>query len=65
VGQLNNDSIFYLRARGIGLETARRMLIHSFAGEIIDRIRCDAVREELDQVIWDRLEENPHIAGQQ
>jgi Fe-S cluster assembly protein SufD len=64
VGQLNNDSIFYLRARGIGLETARRMLIHSFAGEIIDRIRCDAVREELDQVIWDRLEENPHVGAQ-
>jgi Fe-S cluster assembly protein SufD len=64
VGQLNNDSIFYLRARGIGLETARRMLIHSFAGEIIDRIRCEAVREELDQVIWDRLEENPHVGAQ-
>ena len=63
VGQLNKDSIFYLRARGIGLETARRMLIHSFAGEIIDRIRCEPVREELDQVIWDRLEENPHVGG--
>jgi Fe-S cluster assembly protein SufD len=61
VGQLNKDSIFYLRARGIGLETARRMLIHSFAGEIIDRIRYGAVREELDQIIWDRLEENPHV----
>lgn len=64
VGQLNNDSIFYLRARGIGLDTARRMLIHSFAGEIIDRIRCQAVREELDQVIWDRLEDNPHVGAQ-
>jgi Fe-S cluster assembly protein SufD len=63
IGQLNKDSIFYLRARGIGLETARRMLIHSFAGEIIDRIRCEAVRDELDQVIWDRLEENPHVGG--
>jgi Fe-S cluster assembly protein SufD len=65
IGQLNKESIFYLRSRGIGLETARRMLIHSFAGEIIDRIRCDAVREELDQVIWERLEENPHVTGQQ
>ena len=63
IGQLNKDSIFYLRARGIGLETARQMLIHSFAGEIIDRIRCAAVREELDQMIWDRLEENPHIGS--
>jgi Fe-S cluster assembly protein SufD len=65
IGQLNKDSIFYLRARGIGLETARRMLIHSFAGEIIERIRCNAVREELDQVIWDRLEENPHVGSGQ
>ena len=39
IGQLDEESIFYLRARGIGLETARHMLIHAFAGEIIDRIR--------------------------
>ncbi len=64
VGQLNKDSIFYLRARGISEETARRMLIHAFAGEIIDRIRCEPVREELDRVIWDLLEENPHLGGQ-
>jgi len=61
VGQLNEDSIFYLRARGIGLETARRMLIHAFAGEIIDRVRCEPLREELDQIIWHRLEQNPHV----
>ena len=42
IGQLNEESIFYLRSRGIGTETARRMLIHAFAGEIIERIRCDA-----------------------
>ena len=53
VGQLDEESIFYLRARGIGLQTARRMLIHAFAGEIIDRIRCEPVREELEQ--------NPHV----
>ena len=39
IGQLNDESIFYLRSRGIGLETARRMLIHAFAGEIIDRVK--------------------------
>lgn len=62
VGQLNDESIFYLRARGIGEETARRMLIHAFAGEIIDRIRYAPAREEMDKVIWDRLEQNPLIA---
>jgi Fe-S cluster assembly protein SufD len=62
VGQLNEDSIFYLRARGIGQQTARRMLIHAFAGEIIERIRCAPVREELNRLVWTRLETNPHLA---
>jgi len=62
VGQLNEESIFYLRSRGLGAETARRMLIHAFAGEIIERIRCAPVREELDQLLWARLEANPRVA---
>ena len=61
VGQLNDESIFYLRSRGLGKDTARRMLIHAFAGEIIARVKHAAVREELDKVIWDRLEANPHL----
>jgi Fe-S cluster assembly protein SufD len=60
IGQLNDESIFYLRARGIGAETARRMLIHAFAGEIIERIRYLPLREELDKIVWERLERNTH-----
>jgi len=63
IGQLNDESIFYLRSRGIPREKARRMLIHAFAGEIIDRVRCAAVRQELDRLVWDRLEQNQQIAG--
>ena len=65
VGQLNEESIFYLRSRGLSTETARRMLIHAFAGEIIDRIKCDAAREELDKLVWFRIEANPHVAAKQ
>ncbi|MGH7941798.1 MAG: Fe-S cluster assembly protein SufD, partial [Limisphaerales bacterium] len=39
VGQLNGESVFYLRSRGIPEATARRMLIHAFAGEIVERIQ--------------------------
>lgn len=63
IGQLNEESVFYLRARGIGADTARRMLIHAFAGEIIERIRHRPAREEMDQLVWDRLEANPHLAA--
>ncbi len=62
IGQLNEESIFYLRARGIGEDRARRMLIHAFAGEIIDRVRFQPAREELDKIVWDRLEQNERIA---
>lgn len=61
VGQLNEESIFYLRSRGIGTDTARRMLIHAFAGEIIERVQCPAAREAVDKLVWDRIEANPHV----
>jgi Fe-S cluster assembly protein SufD len=63
IGQLNDESIFYLRSRGIPENTARRMLIHAFAGEIIERVKCESVRGQLDKIVWDRLEANPHLAG--
>lgn len=56
VGQLDPESIFYLRARGIGLETARKMLLHAFASEIVNRISIDAIREELDRRLFDMYE---------
>jgi len=63
IGQLNDESIFYLRARGIPKETARRMLIHAFAGEIVERVKCVPVREELDKIVWNRLEANHHLSA--
>ena len=63
IGQLNAESIFYLRSRGLDTETARRMLIHAFAGEIIERIKCEPAREVVDKLVWDRLEANPHLLG--
>jgi len=56
IGQMNQEQIFYLRARGLSDEEARRMLMHAFAGEIIERIDCEPAREELDRLIWNRLE---------
>jgi hypothetical protein len=37
------------------------MLIHAFAGEIIERIKCEPARELMNQLVWDRLEQL-HIA---
>ena len=51
VGQLDAESIFYLRSRGIGVEDARRMLIEAFAREIIDGVKIDELREYLGRFL--------------
>jgi Fe-S cluster assembly protein SufD len=56
VGQLDDDAMFYLRARGIGEEKARDMLIYAFASDVIDRIRVESMHEELQKIVHDRLE---------
>jgi Fe-S cluster assembly protein SufD len=45
VGQLDEDAMFYLQARGIEAGAARVMLIHAFAGQVLDGLRDAAVRE--------------------
>jgi hypothetical protein len=37
------------------------MLIHAFAGEIIERVRYAPAREELDKLVWERLEAIPKV----
>jgi Fe-S cluster assembly protein SufD len=54
VGQLDADSIFYLRARGIGLNDARRLLTYAFANDIISRIKVEAIRDELERFLTSR-----------
>jgi Fe-S cluster assembly protein SufD len=55
IGQLDEDAMFYLRARGIAETDARSLLIHAFAGEILNGIKVDAVRERVQQVMEDKL----------
>jgi Fe-S cluster assembly protein SufD len=47
IGQLDELMLFYLRSRGIGLEEARRLLVHAFASEIVDQVKVDAVRAQI------------------
>ena len=44
-GELDDDALFYLRARGIPAEEARRLLIGAFLDEVVDEITFTAVRD--------------------
>ena len=55
VGQLDEDALFYLRARGLGLEQARSVLIHAFAGDLLNHIAIEPIREQLDDLLLAQL----------
>ncbi len=54
IGQLDAESIFYLRSRGIGEMEARALLTYAFANDILGRIKIEAIRSELEQQVLGR-----------
>jgi Fe-S cluster assembly protein SufD len=55
IGQLDEDAIFYLRARGLTYFEARDMLIHAFAGDILDRIKIEPLKRALEAELYAQL----------
>ena len=49
--RLNDEQIFYLMSRGLPRESAVRMMVDGFFGEIFDRIPVESVREWLSGAI--------------
>ena len=58
VGQLDEDALFYLRARGLGLEQARSVLIHAFASDLLNHIAIEPIRDQLDDLLLAQLPES-------
>ncbi|MGE5340397.1 MAG: Fe-S cluster assembly protein SufD [Candidatus Omnitrophota bacterium] len=48
VGQLDDDSIYYLRSRGIGHDEARKMLIQAFSREITGAFTLEPLQKEVE-----------------
>jgi Fe-S cluster assembly protein SufD len=55
VGQLDQDSLFYLRSRGIGVEKARDILIHAFGSDVIKSIKIEQVKNYLEEILEGRF----------
>jgi Fe-S cluster assembly protein SufD len=51
IGQLQEEALFYLRARGIGIEEARSLLTYAFANDIIARIKLEPIRNQLEKIL--------------
>ncbi len=57
IGQLDEDALFYLRSRGIGVETARNILVHAFASDLISQVSGNPeIREYLAELLLAKLD---------
>lgn len=55
VGQLDDNAMFYLRSRGIGIESAKVLLMNAFAQEIVQKVSISQFRTQLEEMVSRRL----------
>jgi len=55
VGQLDEEAMFYLRARGVPFKTAESLLLQAFASDILDQIKLEPLRTHVEQLILAHL----------
>jgi Fe-S cluster assembly protein SufD len=58
VGRLDEEALFYLRARGISEKNAKALLLHAFAVDVLEHIKLEPLREHVDRLISERLDFN-------
>ena len=54
-GQMDEQSLFYLRSRGLDEETARTFLTRGFVNEIIESIENETLRRRIDELVQEKL----------
>ncbi len=63
VGQLDETQLFYLRSRGIEEAKARGLLVHAFAHDVVERIRVDALKNRIKQILTVRLPQEERLGA--
>lgn len=55
VGQLDQESLFYLMSRGMPRAVAERLVVIGFLGEVLSRLPLGGVSEKVTRIIRERL----------
>jgi Fe-S cluster assembly protein SufD len=55
VGQIDEEALFYIRARGIEEKNARLMMMNAFIHEVIQQIKVEPLRMHIDELVEQRL----------
>lgn len=51
IGQLDDEAVFYMRQRGIGLQEARKLQMIGFVSDILQKIGIASVRDEMEEKV--------------
>ena len=54
-GKIDESAMFYLNARGVGKESARKLLLGSFALEVVNKIEVDSLREKVTHLFENEI----------
>src|SRR5437660_1085404 len=54
-GQIDKDELFYLRARGIPVPVAQRLIVSGFLNEVIQRLDHEAIADHLRRLVDDKF----------
>jgi Fe-S cluster assembly protein SufD len=55
-GKLDEDQVFYLRARGLSEASAKKLLMHAFASEVVNTVELEELKSYLEAEISNRFE---------
>lgn len=55
-GQIDQDALFYLQARGIRKDKAMAILLHAFASDVLENLENKAIQDYVEAIITERLE---------
>lgn len=63
IGQIDEEAIFYLRSRGISEGSARALLLHAFAGDMLQRMKMKAMRQHLERLVAEWIPQARPLEG--
>lgn len=56
IGQLSEEAMFYLRSRGLGMASAKKLMVNAFAFDVTQKVKLDKLRSFLEQKIQQTIQ---------
>jgi len=50
-GQIDEDALFYLRSRGLNIDSAKNLLMYAFASDVVNTIKIETLRSYINELV--------------